>query len=233
MRACQQVHQCAHRRCVVAEHASGDVVVRSGNFEVVHPAFELRGLDFDDAAVADLPSEAFAHASSRLALSPRSPLACANASLGRSAFTSWSRARAARRLINLEHGAHDYVAGGMLCHKTATMRALVDLLQAHKRTVRLCAPTGKAARRLTEATGARGDDDPPPARVIARRGLRPRRRRPDRRAPTCSSSTRPRCSRVRLADALLGAVGPRTHVLLVGDADQLAAGRRRAACSTT
>ena len=38
---------------------------------------------------------------------------------------------------------------------------------------------------------------------------------------------------VRLADALLGAVGPRTHVLLVGDADQLAARRRRAACSTT
>ena len=38
---------------------------------------------------------------------------------------------------------------------------------------------------------------------------------------------------LRLADALFGAVGPRTHVLLVGDVDQLAAGRRRAACSTT
>ena len=91
-----------------------------------------------------------------------------------------------------------------------------------KRSVRLCAPTGKAARRLAEPTGARGDDDPPAARVRARRGLRARAGRPDRRAPTCSSSTRRRCSRVRLADALLGAVGPRTHVLLVGDVDQLA-----------
>src|SRR6201999_142463 len=38
--------------------------------------------------------------------------------------------------------------------KTATMRALVDLLRDAKRTVRLCAPTGKAAKRLAEATGA-------------------------------------------------------------------------------
>ena len=47
---------------------------------------------------------------------------------------------------------------------------------------------------------------------------------PTTRSPgrTCSSSTRRRCSPSALADALLGAVGPRTHVLLVGDVDQLA-----------
>ena len=95
------------------------------------------------------------------------------------------------------------------------------------RTVRLCAPTGKAARRLTEATGApattihrllewipgegfaRGPDDPIDGHRRARR-----RRGVD--------------ALLTLADALLGAVGPRTHVLLVGDVDQLAAGRRRA-----
>ena len=46
------------------------------------------------------------------------------------------------------------LTGGPGTGKTMTMRALVDLLQAQKRTVRLCAPTGKAARRLAEITGA-------------------------------------------------------------------------------
>ncbi|HEV7753146.1 MAG TPA: AAA family ATPase [Baekduia sp.] len=106
--------------------------------------------------------------------------------------------------------------------KTATMRALVDLLRAQKRTVRLCAPTGKAARRLSEATGgaeattihrllewipgegfARDADDPLTGvdlLVVDEASMLD----------------------VRLAAALLEAVGPRTHVLLVGDVDQLA-----------
>ena len=45
------------------------------------------------------------------------------------------------------------LTGGPGTGKTMTMRALVDLLHAQKRTVRLCAPTGKAARRLAEITG--------------------------------------------------------------------------------
>jgi len=106
--------------------------------------------------------------------------------------------------------------------KTATMRALVDLLRAQKRTVRLCAPTGKAARRLSDATGgaeattihrllewvpgegfARDADDPLTGvdlLVVDEASMLD----------------------VRLAAALLEAVGPRTHVLLVGDVDQLA-----------
>ena len=46
------------------------------------------------------------------------------------------------------------LTGGPGTGKTMTMRALVDLLHAERRTVRLCAPTGKAARRLAEITGA-------------------------------------------------------------------------------
>ena len=105
--------------------------------------------------------------------------------------------------------------------KTATMRALVDLLRERGRSVRLCAPTGKAARRLSETTGAeattihrllefspdggfgRDEDDPIPGAdllVVDEASMLD----------------------VRLADALLRAVGPRTHVLLVGDVDQLA-----------
>jgi exodeoxyribonuclease V alpha subunit len=106
--------------------------------------------------------------------------------------------------------------------KTATMRALVDLLREQQRTVRLCAPTGKAARRLSEATGgaeattihrllewvpgegfARDADDPLTGvdlLVVDEASMLD----------------------VRLAAALIEAVGPRTHVLLVGDVDQLA-----------
>ncbi|HMS61588.1 MAG TPA: helix-hairpin-helix domain-containing protein, partial [Solirubrobacteraceae bacterium] len=46
------------------------------------------------------------------------------------------------------------LTGGPGTGKTATMRALVDLFRGAGRSVRLCAPTGKAARRLSEATGA-------------------------------------------------------------------------------
>ena len=113
------------------------------------------------------------------------------------------------------------LTGGPGTGKTATMRALVDLVRANSRTVRLCAPTGKAARRLTEATGApattihrllewipgegfaRGPSDPIDGTDVLVVD----------EASMLSAS---------LADALLGAVGPRTHVLLVGDVDQLA-----------
>ena len=46
------------------------------------------------------------------------------------------------------------LTGGPGTGKTAVMRVLVELLHAERRTVRLCAPTGKAARRLAEITGA-------------------------------------------------------------------------------
>ncbi len=105
--------------------------------------------------------------------------------------------------------------------KTATMRALVELTRAQHRRVRLCAPTGKAARRLAETTGvdattihrmlewqpgegfARGAEDPIPGTdllIVDEASMLD----------------------VRLAGALFEAVGPRTHVLLVGDVDQLA-----------
>jgi exodeoxyribonuclease V alpha subunit len=105
--------------------------------------------------------------------------------------------------------------------KTAVMRVLVDLLGAERRTVRLCAPTGKAARRLAETTGAvattihrlleydpsegftRGPEDPIPGTDLLI-------------VDEASMLS------VRLAEALFSAVGPRTHVLLVGDVDQLA-----------
>jgi len=113
------------------------------------------------------------------------------------------------------------LTGGPGTGKTQTMRALVDAVRAAGRTARLCAPTGKAARRLTELTGA-------PASTIHRLlewvpGEGPAR---DGDAPIegCDVLIVDEASMlsVRLAEALLAAVGPRTHVLLVGDVDQLA-----------
>jgi len=100
------------------------------------------------------------------------------------------------------------------------MHTLVDVLRPHGRRVRLCAPTGKAARRLAEATGteastihrllewvpgegpARGPEDPIAADVLV--------------VDEASMLD------VRLAEALFAAIGDKTHVLLVGDPDQLA-----------
>jgi len=106
--------------------------------------------------------------------------------------------------------------------KTQTMRALVDVLLSHKRKVRLCAPTGKAARRLAETTGAE-------ATTIHRLlGWVPELNTFEHDAEDPITGVdllvvdEASMLSVRLAHALLDAVGPATHVLLVGDVDQLA-----------
>jgi len=118
-------------------------------------------------------------------------------------------------------GRLSILTGGPGTGKTATMAVLVDAVRGASRIARLCAPTGKAARRLTELTGA-------PASTIHRLlewvpGVGPAR---DADAPIegCDVLIVDEASMlsVRLAEALLAAVGPRTHVLLVGDVDQLA-----------
>ena len=101
------------------------------------------------------------------------------------------------------------------------MRALVDLLHARRRTVRLCAPTGKAARRLGETTGAEATTIHRLLEFVPGEGFA---RGPDDPIPGTDVLIVDEASMlgVRLAAALLDAVGPRTHVLLVGDVDQLA-----------
>jgi exodeoxyribonuclease V alpha subunit len=113
------------------------------------------------------------------------------------------------------------LTGGPGTGKTQTMRTLVDLLHAERRTVRLCAPTGKAARRLAEITGAQATTIHRLLEFVPGEGFT---RGPEDPIPGTDVLIVDEASMlsVRLAEALFGAIGPRTHVLLVGDVDQLA-----------
>ena len=120
----------------------------------------------------------------------------------------------------LEHRL-SILTGGPGTGKSATMRTLVDLLKADRKSARLCAPTGKAARRLSELTGV---DATTIHRLLEWAPGEGFTRDADNPIAGCDVLIVDEASMlsVHLAEALLAAVGPRTHVLLVGDVDQLA-----------
>jgi exodeoxyribonuclease V alpha subunit len=120
----------------------------------------------------------------------------------------------------LEHRV-SILTGGPGTGKTSAMRGLVDLLRRHRRTVRLCAPTGKAARRLAETTGAEATTIHRLLEWAPGEGFTRDADQPIEGADVLVVDEASMLS-VRLAASLLDAVGPRTHVLLVGDVDQLA-----------
>jgi exodeoxyribonuclease V alpha subunit len=118
-------------------------------------------------------------------------------------------------------GRLSILTGGPGVGKTASLKMLVDVLHERRLRAVLCAPTGKAARRMSEATGAE-------ASTIHRLlGWQPGEgfvHGPGDPIPGCDVLIVDEASMldVRLAGVLFGAVGPHTHVVLVGDPDQLA-----------
>jgi exodeoxyribonuclease V alpha subunit len=118
-------------------------------------------------------------------------------------------------------GRLSILTGGPGTGKTASMGTVVDVLRAKGKTVRLCAPTGKAARRLSETTGADATTIHRLLEWVPGEGFTRDREHPIEGADVLIVDEASMLS-VRLAQALLDAVGPRTHVLLVGDVDQLA-----------
>jgi exodeoxyribonuclease V alpha subunit len=111
------------------------------------------------------------------------------------------------------------LTGGPGVGKTKCTKELVAEAEAANATIALCAPTGRAARRLEEATGRE-------AKTIHRLlewmpGRQPAFR-PDRPLPAdlviVDESS---MLNLRLAEVLLEGLAETTHVVLVGDADQL------------
>lgn len=120
----------------------------------------------------------------------------------------------------LEHRL-SILTGGPGTGKSSAMRALVDVLRAGKASVRLCAPTGKAARRLAEVAGLDATTIHRLLEYVPGEGFTRDRDDPVPGADVLIVDEASMLD-VRLAGALFDAVGPRTHLLLVGDVDQLA-----------
>ncbi len=112
------------------------------------------------------------------------------------------------------------ITGGPGVGKTTIVRAIIALFDKARVNVRLAAPTGRAAKRMTEATGReavtlhRMLEFDPKQRAFARKLGR---------AVEAGALVVDEASMldVELADALLQAVGDHARLVLVGDVDQL------------
>jgi exodeoxyribonuclease V alpha subunit len=109
------------------------------------------------------------------------------------------------------------VTGGPGTGKTATIRMICAAAQAQDASVVLVAPTGRAARRMAEATGR--DASTVHAALGWVPDLGPTR---DEIGADLVIVDETSMANLELLVTLLDAVGPKTHVVLVGDADQLA-----------
>jgi exodeoxyribonuclease V alpha subunit len=114
------------------------------------------------------------------------------------------------------------LTGGPGTGKTTSMRVLVDALSQAGAAVALCAPTGKAARRLGATTGLDASTIHQLLSWVPGIGFARNRANRLEDVDMLIVDEASMLS-VRLAEALFAAVGAKTHVLLVGDTDQLAA----------
>ncbi|HEX5712022.1 MAG TPA: ATP-dependent RecD-like DNA helicase [Solirubrobacterales bacterium] len=111
------------------------------------------------------------------------------------------------------------LTGGPGVGKTVCTRAIVAEAEAAHATIALCAPTGRAARRMQEATGYEAQTihrllEWMPGREPA---FRPGHPLPADLVIVDESSM----LNLRLVEVLLGGLAETTHVVFVGDADQL------------
>jgi exodeoxyribonuclease V alpha subunit len=111
------------------------------------------------------------------------------------------------------------VTGGPGTGKTTMVRAIVAAARRARLKLALCAPTGRAARRLEEATGHRASTI---HRLVEWAPGEGALRGPEHPLE-CDLLVADESSMLSLpvARMLVGAIGERTHLVLIGDADQL------------
>jgi exodeoxyribonuclease V alpha subunit len=111
------------------------------------------------------------------------------------------------------------LTGGPGVGKTACTQAIVAEAERAGVSIALCAPTGRAARRLEEATGHEAQTIHRMLEWMPGRepGYRPGHPLPVELAIVDESSM----LNLRLTEVLLGGLAESTHVVFVGDADQL------------
>ncbi|MGD9896832.1 MAG: ATP-dependent RecD-like DNA helicase [Candidatus Methylacidiphilaceae bacterium] len=140
----------------------------------------------------------------------------------------WTQERTGKRLSASQQAALGrarenrmlVVTGGPGVGKTTFLRTLLLILQAKRVRVLLCAPTGRAAKRLAEATGREAKTIHRLLEVQMGTG---RFARDEDRPLECDLLVVDECSMVDipLFDHLLRALPPEGGLLVVGDADQL------------
>ncbi len=112
------------------------------------------------------------------------------------------------------------VTGGPGTGKTATIRLICAAARAQEASVLLVAPTGRAARRISESTGLDASTVHSALQWIPGEG--PQRTAEDPLKVDLLVMDETSMANLELLVTLLRAVGKRMHVVLVGDADQLA-----------
>jgi exodeoxyribonuclease V alpha subunit len=113
------------------------------------------------------------------------------------------------------------LTGGPGTGKTSTVKAVLRLLQGKGKTALLAAPTGRAAKRLAESTGHEAKTIHRLLEVSPGEGFKFQRNQDN--PLECDLLIVDECSMVdlMLMNNLLKAIHPASHLLLVGDADQL------------